>query len=246
MANHRNPPVRPRGEGKLIRQTVLEKGSALIQETDPLKGFDLYVVGFHAAKDDPSMQMEAHHFCKQVNGEFLQCVLFDGNSEDANLIGVEYIISERLFDGLPEEEREFWHPHNFEILSGALVAPGLPDWAEKEMMRLLMNSYGKTWHTWHTGRHDAEPGDTLPLGEAMLMWSFNRDGEMDPALERSRDVAFGISTEEKRQNRRDLARNANPQHGVNAMRDAFPDASPTPPPGVIDKTDAEPGAPRAA
>jgi hypothetical protein len=42
-----------------------------------------------------------------------------------------------------------------------------------------MNSYGKTWHTWHTGRHDGEPGDALPLGDPKLMWSFNRDGEAD-------------------------------------------------------------------
>lgn len=79
MAGHRTPPIRPDGEGKLIRQSLLEMGASMIQDADPLKGFDLYVVGFHPGKDDPSMQMEAHHF---------------------------------------------------EILSGALVAPGLPDRAD--------------------------------------------------------------------------------------------------------------------
>lgn len=31
---------------------------------------------------------------------------------------------------------------------------GLPAAAEKAMLKLLMNSYGKTWHFWRTGRHD--------------------------------------------------------------------------------------------
>lgn len=29
----------------------------------------------------------------------------------ARLLGVEYIISERLFNELPEEEKRFWHSH---------------------------------------------------------------------------------------------------------------------------------------
>ncbi len=37
--------------------------------------------------------MEAHHYCRVVNDDLLQCVLFDGNTRDANLIGIEYIIS---------------------------------------------------------------------------------------------------------------------------------------------------------
>ena len=45
--------------------------------------------------------------------------------------GVEYIISEKLFETLPSEEKKYWHPHNGEILSGQLVAPGIPKMAEK-------------------------------------------------------------------------------------------------------------------
>ena len=103
------------------------------------------------------MQMEAHHFCRQVNQDFLQCTIFDGNTADANLIGIEYIISERLFATLPADERASWHPHNYEILSGQLTAPGLPEAAERAFLKELMNSYGKTWHTWHTGATTASP-----------------------------------------------------------------------------------------
>jgi hypothetical protein len=164
-----------------------------------------------------------------VNADLLQCVLFDGNTREANLIGVEYIVSKRLFDGLPEAEQPYWHPHNFEILSGQLVAPGLPKIAERAFLQRLMNSYGKTWHTWHTGRHDGQPGHDLPLRDPKLMWSFNREGECDEALQQSRAQAMHIDVERRRKRRqRSLRRYAHPQCGVDAMKDQFRDTSPIP------------------
>src|SRR4051794_25575085 len=165
----REPPVTPAGEGRSAWRTALEAGAALLQDMTPLKDFDIYVAGLHCARHDGGMQMEAHHFCRQVNQDLLQCVIFDGNTKDANLIGIEYFVSERLFTTLPEDEQPSWHPHNYEVLSGQLVAPGLPEVAERALMKELMNSYGKTWHTWHTGRHDGEAGDRLPLRPPMLM-----------------------------------------------------------------------------
>lgn len=232
--HHREPPVQPAGERKTIKQAVLETGSALLQNVTPVKQFDIYVVGFHCAKQDPSMQMEAHHYCKQVNGDFLQCVIFDGNTEDANLIGIEYIISEQLFNSLPADEQPYWHPHNYEILGGSLIAPGLPEVAEHALMRTLINSYGKTWHVWHTGRHDGAPGHELPMGDPMLMWSFNRDGEVDTALEQHRNTHMGIDTAAKQRARQDMVDLAHPQMGVDALKGTFPQAAALPPPGVRD------------
>jgi hypothetical protein len=240
MGEKREAPTHPPGERKMIRQAILETGSSILQDFTPVKQFDIYVVGFHPSKGDPSMQMEAHHYCKQVNQDFLQCVLFDGNAPDANLIGIEYIISERLVDQLPSEERHYWHPHNFEILSGQLVAPGLPDEAEKAMLQLLMNSYGKTWHTWHTGRHD-QPGSghALPLGDPMLMWSFNRDGEANPAMLEHRNRRMSIDVARKRAERQALVRYAEPQHGVDTLKGRFPGAAASAPPGVRDAASRE-------
>jgi hypothetical protein len=228
----RESPVQPAGEGKTLWRSTLEAGARVLQDTAPLSRFDVYVVGLHCARHDASMQMEAHHLCRQVNEELLQCVIFDGNTKKANLIGIEYIVSERLFGTLPEDEQGLWHPHNFELLSGQLVAPGLPEAAEHAFMKLLMNSYGKTWHTWHTGRHDQGPGDPLPLGEPALMWSFNRDGEADERLKGDLQEAMGFDETAKREGRQDLVELAHPQRGVDAMRDAFPDGRPVP--GVVD------------
>ena len=53
-------------------------------------------------------------------------------------------ISERLFESLPAEERPSWHPHNYEILSGQLVGPGLPAAAEKALLKKLPPVKGAT------------------------------------------------------------------------------------------------------
>lgn len=139
----RGSPVTAAGNPVSRWRATLDLGAKLLQDTSPLKGFDVYVVGFHCAKDEPDSQMEAHHYCKVVNDDLLQCVLFDGNTREANLIGIEYIVFAHLFGTLPDEERPHWHPHNFEVLSGQLVAPGLPEAAEHALMKLLMNSYAR-------------------------------------------------------------------------------------------------------
>jgi hypothetical protein len=224
--SRRESPVAPAGDGRSLWRRTLEAGAAVLQDHAPLKDFDIYVAGLHCARHDPEMQMEAHHFCRQVNQDFIQCVLFDGNTKDANLIGIEYIVSERLFDSLPADEKRYWHPHNYEILSGQLIAPGLPEAAERAFLAELMNSYGKTWHTWHTGRHDGPPGDRLPLGEPALMWSFNRDGEADEALRTDFQRAMGHDETSNREHRRGLTERAHPQRGVDEMAADFEDTTP--------------------
>jgi hypothetical protein len=223
---------RPPGADKSAKTRTLEAGAKLLQRNTPLGPMDVYLVGFHPMKDHPEQQMEAHHYCRQVNEDFAQCALFDGNGRDASLTGIEYIVSGRLFETLAADERQFWHPHNGEILSGQLVAPGIPDAAEKALMKDKMNSYGKTWHLWNTGGAGTR-GDKLPLGPPMLAWSFNRDGEVQPALVERRDKALKIDSAEKRRQRADLQPLAKPQSGVDDLKQAYPGATPIP--GVVDK-----------
>ena len=224
--------TQPPGAKTTAKTEVLKAGAAMLQTDNPLEPMNVYLNGFHPMKKDPSHQMIAHHFCNQVNEDFAQCALFDGNTRSANLNGIEYIISEKLFNGLPEDEKQYWHPHNYEILSGELVAPGLPDVAEKALMKGKMNSYGKTWHVWKTGMPGMQ-NDNLPYGEPELAWSFNRDGEDQPGLVAGRDKVMGIDSHEIRAKRADLVPLARPQSGVDDLLGKFP--RPTQPlPGVVD------------
>lgn len=222
------------GDPKKPATIALEAGAKVLQPNSPLHPFDVYLVGFHPLKDHPEHQMEAHHYCSQMNEDFAQCTLFDGNTSRARLNGIEYIISEKLFETLPARERPFWHPHNGEILSGQLVAPGIPAVAEKALMRQKINSYGKTWHVWNTGHEGGTP-EQLPFGPAMLAWSFNRDGEAIPAMVERRDRRMGINSAEIRRQRAELQKLAKPQSGVDDLKGKF--ARPAKDlPGVLAKT----------
>lgn len=63
---------------------------------------------------DSWRQVEAHHYCSHHSEEMRQCVIYDSDKPDARLIGIEYIISRRLFEALPPEEKKFWHSHTYE------------------------------------------------------------------------------------------------------------------------------------
>jgi Protein of unknown function (DUF1264) len=185
----------------------------------PVPELNIHLVGVHPEKDHPEHQSVAHHFCQQVDPDFAQCVLYDGSTKTANLMGIEYIISEKTFEGLPENEKQYWHPHNYEILSGALSAPGLDAGIEKSALKEKMNSYGKTWHVWRTPK--CCNGTRLPFGKPTLQWSLNHDGEAFQAT-LQKVKATGVDVDQKRKEREDLASVAKPQTGVNALKRFFP------------------------
>jgi hypothetical protein len=223
------------GAERTAKTATLESGAAVLQDKTPIEQIALYLDGFHAAKADPTMQSQSHHYCNQVNQDFTQCVLYDGNTRAARLMGIEYIISKNLYDALPADEKAYWHPHNYEILSGQLRAPGLPDVAENAAMKEKINSYGKTWHTWMTGMH-GRASDSLPYGPPHLQWSFNRDGEADSAMVAARDQRMNFNTRDAREDRASMASAALPQGGVAVLGARFPNARGAPA-GVTDNGD---------
>ena len=114
------------------------------------------------------------------------------------MIGIEYIISEERSRSLPEDEKRLWHSHHYEVKSGILVAPGIPDMAEHAYFEDLVTTYGKTFHTWQYDRDD------FPYGVPQLMMCLTEDGQADEAAIRERDTRLGISTSHKRRNRDDI------------------------------------------
>lgn len=199
------------GAEKDTKTEVLEAGAAALQDKTPVNQLEIYLNGFHFYNGNLDGQMEAHHYCTKLNEDLTQCVIFDGNGRDAKIMGVEYIVSEKLFKTLPADEKKLWHSHRHEVSSGSLIAPGLPLAAEHELMEDVVNTYGKTWHTWHT-----DQDLILPLGGPMLMMGFTKDGQLRRQLLDDRDRRFKVSTDEKRKNRADL-----PAHPVQPGADAW-------------------------
>lgn len=199
------------GADKTAKSKTLEIGADLLQDKGPLKKVNAYLNGFHFYNGNIGVQMEAHHYVSQINEDMYQAIMYDGNGEDAKLMGVEYIVSEKLFKTLPEEEKKLWHSHHHEVKSGTLIAPGIPEVAEHELMEKLVSTYGKIIHTWHTDQHR-----TLPVGAPQVMMGFTKEGQLKPALLAARDKRFGVAAAEKKKNREDI-----PMPNVDPMANAW-------------------------
>jgi len=187
------------GKDKTAGSEILGVGADLLQDKSPLQKLNVYLDGFHFYGGNMEGQMEAHHYATQLNEDLYQAIIFDGNGDDAKIMGIEYIVSERLFKRLPDEEKKLWHSHHYEVKSGTLIAPGIPDQVEYVLMEKLVSTYGKTIHTWHTDR-DLE----LPVGPPLIMMGFTEDGQLHPELLEERDKNFNMSTAEKRKQREDI------------------------------------------
>jgi hypothetical protein len=191
--------VTPPGADKSASTSVLEAGAAALQTQPPIQAINVYLDGFHFYSGNMQAQMEAHHYCTILNDELIQCVIYDGNVEDAKIMGVEYVVSDRIFADLPDAEKALWHSHVHEVKSGQLIAPGIPDVAEHALMEKLIHTYGKTWHTWHT-----DLDKRLPLGVPQLMMGFTADGQADPAMVQARDRRLAVDSERKRGDRENI------------------------------------------
>jgi hypothetical protein len=156
----------------------------------PLAGGHLHFCGIHMAKKNPKLQFVTQHYCAAhtggAEGDVFQCVLFDGTSKNAKLVGVEYLISDAAYRKLPEDEKKYWHAHTYEVLGGGLIAPGMPPKDEEGFMKAIMGMWGKAWHTW------PDPSQPVPVGEPMLIWSIMGPGQIDPKVEAARE--FGVNT----------------------------------------------------
>lgn len=112
------------------------------------------------------------------------------------------MITPRLYETLPQEERKYWHSHVFEVKSGMLIMPQgiLPEAAweavENKEMEQVVELYGKVYHLWQVDR-----GDKLPMGEPQLMTSYTKDGQLDFEEVRKRDKKFGVDYEKKKEGR---------------------------------------------
>ncbi len=171
-----------------------------MQAKRPVDAMSAFLNGFNFYADDMGRQVEANHFCTHLTEDFHQCVIYDSDRADAKLIGIEYIVSEKLFRSLPAEEKRLWHSHHYEVKSGELIAPGVPEAAGHILMKDLVTTYGKTWHTWQVDRYQ-----NFPMGIPQLMMGFVKDGQVDPRMLEDRDRRFEASTSTLRKDRADIA-----------------------------------------
>ncbi|WP_312158444.1 DUF1264 domain-containing protein, partial [Pantoea piersonii] len=105
-ANNTPAQVATPGAPASAKMKTLSTGADLLQSRPPIEAISTYLDGFHFYNGDQNGQMEAHHYVTVLNDDVMQAVIYDGNTKDARLMGVEYIISARLYQSLPPEEKK--------------------------------------------------------------------------------------------------------------------------------------------
>ncbi|KAJ3006868.1 hypothetical protein HKX48_009424 [Thoreauomyces humboldtii] len=166
------------GDPLSTKSTILTTGASITQSFAPLSNICAHLNAFHVYAHDRSRFVETNHYCAHLNEDVRQCLLYDSPAANARLIGIEYMITPRLYETLDATERRYWHTHVYEVKSGMLVMPNpnvptaLWEKAETKEMEDVVLLYGKLFHLWQTDR-----GDKLPLGEPQLMTSFTEDGQ---------------------------------------------------------------------
>ncbi|KAF7955281.1 uncharacterized protein EAE97_000540 [Botrytis byssoidea] len=187
------------------KDRILETGASVTQDFAPIKKICAHLNALHVYAAERERSVEANHYCTHLSGEVRQCLIYDSPTNPARLIGVEYMITRRLYEKLDAEERKLWHSHDYEVKSGMLILPNptVPDavWtvAETEEMKEVIGLYGKTFHFWQTDR-----GDELPLGMPVLMGSFTADEQVPWDKVKERDERFGVDTQKKREARKGI------------------------------------------
>jgi hypothetical protein len=142
-------------------QTQSNNSTASINTTASAKPVDGYstpeghLSAIRHVFDDPALRVQ--HYCKPNDKILLVCQLYDSNSSNATLIGIEYIISADQYKSLPDREKPAWHYHQIEFATNRADAkfPDLNPQKEGESLKKLADTYGKVILTWN-------PKDKLP------------------------------------------------------------------------------------
>ncbi|KAG6385283.1 hypothetical protein SASPL_154115 [Salvia splendens] len=192
----------PPGKAMSMEQHMLDKGAQMMQSLTPIKQMSQHVCTFALYSHDLSRQIETHHYVSRLNQDVLQCAVYDSDNAHGRLIGVEYIVSDTIFESLPPDEQKLWHSHAYEIKSGLWINPRIPEMVVKPELKNLAKTYGKFWCTWQTDR-----GDKLPVGPPSLMMSPQGAsmGLVRPDLVAARDARYNISTGAMKSGRAELA-----------------------------------------
>jgi hypothetical protein len=64
-----------------------------------------------------------HHYCKPINDDIIQCILFESTDPNARMTEVEYMVSKKLARSvIPEwSHKKNWHDHKQEIDTGRVA-----------------------------------------------------------------------------------------------------------------------------
>lgn len=145
----------PQKEGK--EKTAESKPVQTMQDNKPSSGFTLHI---DAEKHFPGNEKQiAHHYCKPVSGGLTECQLYDSDTKDGRLVGVETIVDTKTWQGFSDEEKKLWHYHKEEIPKINAKLPDLSAEEAAKVVKSIEETYGKIYLLWDPSKSGMPVGD---------------------------------------------------------------------------------------
>ncbi len=135
----------------------------------PLDGYTIHVSAPHVMNGE--VVGPFHHYCKPINEDIIQCILFESTEPNARMTEVEYMVSKKLARKvIPEWSHKMnWHDHEEEIATGrvAIHHPSDPK-EQKALAEYVGKTDGIIFHLWP---HDAPiPDGSVSIAQSVGHW----------------------------------------------------------------------------
>ncbi|CAN5346641.1 hypothetical protein BH18THE2_BH18THE2_30350 [soil metagenome] len=125
-------------------------------DNSPTDGYDIHATVIR--HDSEHLNAEIDHFCKLDKRIVAVCQLYEGDDKDAQLVQVEFIITDQQYESIPDRDKQSWHNHAVELTPerGEPEFVSLPEGVEAgALLDTLKKTYGKVVTVW-------DPNDNLP------------------------------------------------------------------------------------
>ena len=160
---------------------VLLSGTAAAQEArTPADGHTVHVTAPHVVAG--KVMGPYHHYCKEVNPEVLECLIYESTEPKALMVQVEYMIAKTVTR--PTVRLDMWnkhyHDHALEIATGRVQVLDRSPEEAKAIAEAAMQTDGIIFHLWS---HD----ERVPSGNVVIAQSVGHVNLTEAELRKGAD-----------------------------------------------------------
>jgi len=138
----------------MFSATMVASSTLLAEEKvrSPADGFNIHLLAPHR-HEDGTVHGPYHHYCKQINPEIMQCMIFLTDDPNAELIEIEYFIDKKLVrtNVTLAQWNKHYHDHKEEVESGRVQVLDSPPTKAKDIAEAASKTDGIIFHLWPDG-----------------------------------------------------------------------------------------------
>lgn len=133
--------------GFVAGATLASAVASTMSKASPSAGYTLHIdadqhFGPAHAKE------RAHHWCKNISKDLIECQLYESDAANARLVGVETVVPSDVYKTFSASEQSMWHYHRTEIPKVNAAMPDLSKAEADKVTASLLETYGKIYILW--------------------------------------------------------------------------------------------------